>query len=74
VITGDGIARRAVDEPVTIRIHDREADLNVMEVPTGTPPLLGCLPLEAFDLYPNRKKRILEGNPQYGGEMITDLL
>jgi predicted aspartyl protease len=74
VITGNGIAKRAVYEPVRIRIHDREADLNVMEVPTGTPPLLGYLPLEALDLYPNPKKRALEGNPQYDGKMITDLL
>ena len=74
VITGNGIARRAVYEPVRICIHDREADLNVMEVPPGTPPLLGYLPLEALDLYPNPKKRVLEGNPQYGGKMVTDLL
>ena len=74
VITGNGIARRAVYEPVRIRIRDREADLNVMEVPTGTPPLLGYLPLEALDLYPNPRKRVLEGNPQYGGKMVTDLL
>ena len=45
-----------------------------MEVPTGTPPLLGYLPLEALDLYPNPKKRVLEGNPQYDGRMVTDLL
>jgi hypothetical protein len=32
------------------------------------------LPLEALDLYPNPKKRVLEGNPQYHGKMVTDLL
>ncbi len=74
VITGNGIVKRSVYEPVRIRIRDREADLNVMEVPTGTPPLLGYLPLEALDLYPNPKKRVLEGNPQYDGKMVTDLL
>jgi hypothetical protein len=30
--------------------------------------------LETLDLYPKPKKRILEGNPQHGGKMITDLL
>jgi predicted aspartyl protease len=74
VVTGNGIVKRAVYEPVRIRIRDREADLNVMEVPTGTPPLLGYLPLEALDLYPNPKKRVLKGNPQYDGKMVTDLL
>ncbi|HEY9175297.1 MAG TPA: retropepsin-like aspartic protease [Verrucomicrobiae bacterium] len=74
VITGNGLVKRAVYEPVRIQILDREADMNVMEVPSGTPLLLGYLPLEALDLYPNPKKRILEGNPQYDGKMITDLL
>lgn len=74
VITGNGLVKRAVYEPVRIHIFDREADMNVMEVPTGTPPLLGYLPLEALDLYPNPKKRVLEGNPQYDGKMVTDLL
>jgi predicted aspartyl protease len=74
VITGNGLVKRAVYEPVRIQIMEREADLNVMEVPTGTPLLLGYLPLEALDLYPNPKKRVLEGNPQYGGKLVTDLL
>jgi hypothetical protein len=53
---------------------DREADLNVMELPSGTPPLLGYLPLEALDLYPNPNERKLEGNPKYDGKMMMDLL
>jgi len=74
VITGNGLVKRAVYEPVRLQVQDREADMNVMEVPTGTPLLLGYLPLEALDLYPNPKKRVLEGNPQYDGKMVTDLL
>ena len=74
VITGNGLVKRAVYEPVRIQILDREANMDVMEIPTGTPLLLGFLPLEALDLYPNPKKRTLEGNPQYDGKMITDLL
>lgn len=74
VITGNGLAKRAVYEPVRIQILDREADLNVMEIPAGTPMLLGYLPLEVLDLYPNPKKRVLEGNPEYDGKMVTDLL
>jgi predicted aspartyl protease len=74
VITGNGLVKRSVYEPVRIQIKDREADMNVMEVPTGTPLLLGYLPLEALDLYPNPKKHVLEGNPQYDGKLVTDLL
>lgn len=74
VITGNGLVKRRVFEPVRIQIMDREADLNVMEAPTGTPSLLGFIPLGALDLYPNPTKRVLEGNPQYGGKLVTDLL
>jgi len=74
VVTANGLVKRGVYEPVRIEIMDREADLNVMEVPTGTPPLLGYLPLEALDLYPNTKDRKLEGNPKYDGKMVMDLL
>lgn len=74
VVTANGLVKRGVYEPVLIQIFDREADLNVMEVPTGTPPLLEYLPLEALDLYPNTKDRKLEGNPKYDGKMVMDLL
>jgi hypothetical protein len=43
-------------------------------IPATGHPLLGYLPLEALDLYPNPKKRVLEGKPAHGGKMITDLL
>lgn len=74
VITANGQVKRGIYEPVKIQIFDREADLNVMEVPTGTPPLLGFIPLGALDLYPNPKERKLEGNPKYDGKMVVDLL
>jgi len=74
VVTANGVVKRGVYEPVLIQVMDREANLDVMEVPTGTPPLLGYLPLEALDLYPNTKARKLEGNPKYDGKMVMDLL
>jgi predicted aspartyl protease len=74
VITGNGLVKRAVYEPVRIQILGREANMDVMEAPPGTPLLLGCLPLEALDLYPNPTKRVLEGNRAYGGKLVTDLL
>jgi len=74
VITANGQVKRGIYEPVQIQIFDRSANLDVMEVPPGTPLLLGYLPLEALDLYPNPKERKLEGNPKYDGKMIVDLL
>jgi predicted aspartyl protease len=59
VVTANGLVKRGVYEPVLIQVMDREANLDVMEVPVGTPPLLGYLPLEALDLYPSTKERKL---------------
>ena len=74
-LTANGVVERGIYSPVTIEILDRQADLNVMELPDdGTPALLGYLPLEALDLYPNPKLQILEGNPKYDGKMVVDLL
>lgn len=73
-ITANGQIDRSVYEPVRISVFDRSAILEVMGLTAGTPPLLGYLPLEALDLYPNPQRQILEGNPQYDGKMVVDLL
>ena len=74
VITATGRVERTIYSPVMLKIFDREANLDVMEVPDGVPPLLGYLALENLDLYPNPTKQILEGNPLYDGKMVMDLL
>ena len=73
-MTANGQVDRGIYEPVRIAVMDRNAILEVMELPAGTPPLLGYLPLEALDLYPNPQRQILEGNPKYDGKMVVDLL
>jgi len=73
-ITANGEVVASVYSPVRLQILDREANLDVIELPMGTPPLLGYLPLEALDLYPNLQRQTLEGNPKYDGRMVMDLL
>lgn len=73
-ITANGEVIANVYSPVRLQIQDREANLDVMEVPLGTPALMGYLPLEALDLYPNLPNQCLEGNPKYDGKMVMDLL
>ncbi len=73
-LTANGEIVTNVYSPVRLQINDREADMNVMELSIGTPPLLGYLPLEALDLYPNLKTQTLEGNPKYDGKMVINLL
>ncbi len=74
VVTENRRVKRRVFSPVQIKVMDREADMNVMELPIETPPLMGYLVLETLDLYPNPAKQILEGNPKYDGKMVMDLL
>jgi predicted aspartyl protease len=72
--TANGEVTRGIYSPISLRIFDREAIMEVMEVPDDTPPLLGYLALETLDLYPNPKLQILEGNPAREGKMVVDLL
>lgn len=74
VMTANGKAQRRVYSPVRIIVGDREADMNVMELPLGTPPLMGYLVLETLDLYPDPKNQRLTGNPALDGKMVMDLL
>ncbi|TGK01039.1 aspartyl protease [Leptospira semungkisensis] len=73
-LTANGTVEAWIFSPAQIRIWDRECNMEIMEVPNGTPPLLGYLALETLDLYPNPKKQILEGNPAHDGRMVIDLL
>ena len=72
--TANGEVMRGIFTPISLKIFDREAIMEVMEVPNDTPPLLGNLALETLDLYPNPKLQILEGNPAREGKMVVDLL
>ena len=72
--TANGEVTRGIYSPISLKIFDREAIMEVMEVPDDTPPLLGYLALETLDLYPNPKLQILEGNPAREGKMVVDLL
>jgi predicted aspartyl protease len=72
--TANGEVTRGIYTPISLKILDREAIMEVMEVPDDTPPLLGYLALETLDLYPNPKLQILEGNPAREGKMVVDLL
>ena len=74
VTTAVGEVTRRVFGTVRVEIMDRDAAIDVMELPPGVPPLLGYVPLELLDLVPNPKSGRLEGNPAHDGEYILDLL
>jgi len=73
--TANGTVDRDIYSPIKITIRDRDANLDVMEIPEGieAPPLLGYLALEVLDLYVDAKAQTLTGNPATDGKMYIDL-
>ena len=74
LITANGTVERRTYSPVRIAIMGRQTDVNVIELPIGTPSLLGVIPLEALDLIVNPRMQRLEGNPAHGGEYMIEAL
>jgi predicted aspartyl protease len=75
VRTANGVVKRGIYSPVSITIFDRDANLDVMELPDdGTPPLLGYLALEAMDLLVDSKEQKLIVNPANDGKWVIDCL
>lgn len=73
-ITANGPVERHVFGAVEVKLDDRDAIVEVMEMPEGGRPLLGYIALEIMDLVVNPKKGALEGNPDHDGKMMFDLL
>ncbi|MEX2214609.1 MAG: retroviral-like aspartic protease family protein [Phycisphaeraceae bacterium] len=72
--TANGIVERWVWSPAHVACQDRDAFVEVMEMPPDGRPLLGYLALERMDLVVNPRKGTLEGNPDHDGKMLLDLL
>ena len=60
-------------DPVRLTIQGRSCSVDVMEVPDGTPVLIGQIPLEQLDFVVDPKNQSLIGNPAHGGEQVMDL-
>jgi len=59
---------------VQFTIMGRDDKIQVIEVPDGTPTLIGQLPLEMLCFVVDMKNHRLIGDPFTGGEHIVDLL
>lgn len=55
-------------------VQGRECTVDVLELPEGSPVLIGQIPLELFDFVIDMRGQRLIGNPDHGGEQILDLL
>jgi len=58
---------------VRMEIMGREATVDPIEIPEGTPILIGQIPLEAMDWVVDLGSKKLIGNPAHGGEHIIEM-
>jgi len=73
-MTAAGVRMINVYESVRVEIMGREATVDPIEVPDGSPVLIGKVLLEIMDWVIDMSARKLIGNPAHGGEQILELL
>jgi predicted aspartyl protease len=73
-MTAGGIQTMNVYEAARIEIMGRLATVDPIEVPEGSPVLIGQIPLEMMDWVIDIKAKKLIGNPAHGGEQILEVL
>lgn len=69
--TGEG--RLGWYEAVHLEVQGRDCTVEVLELPDGSPALIGQVPLEIMDWVIDMKGHKLIGNPAHGGEWVTDM-
>ncbi len=69
--TGTGVL--GVYDVVHLRVQGRDCKVEVMELPEGSPALIGQIPLELMDWVIDMKNQKLIGNPAHGGDWITEM-
>src|SRR6266576_751652 len=70
--TTNGEALRFKYSPVQLELMGRKENFDVIEVPESVPNLLGQVPLEVLDLVVDPKRQRLIGNPEHGGEQMSE--
>lgn len=73
VRTAGGLRDVNVCGLVRVEIMGREAFVDPMELPPGSPILVGQLVLEAMDWVIDMRNHRLIGNPEHGGEQMLEL-
>jgi hypothetical protein len=68
-----GVGTASVHDTVQLTVQGRDCRVDVMEVPDGTPALIGQIPLEWLDFVIDMKNHKLIGDPRHGGEQIYEM-
>jgi clan AA aspartic protease len=72
-ITANGTVECRIFQGARLTILGRTCTADIMEVPEGTPALVGYFPLENLDLVIDPKQQAVTPNPAHGGRMVMDL-
>jgi clan AA aspartic protease len=72
-MTANGTVECKIFQGARLTILGRMCTADVMEVPEGTPSLVGYFPLENLDLVVDPKQQAVTPNPAHGGRMVMDL-
>jgi predicted aspartyl protease len=71
--TANGIREFGLYGPVRLTVQGRYCVLDVSELPEDCPVLIGQVPLELMDWVVDSKGQRLIGNPEHGGEWMSDM-
>ena len=69
-----GIVESAIFTAVRLTVQGRDCLSDVMEIPDDLPVIIGQVPLELMDWVVDLKGQRLIGNPEHGGEHMTEVL
>jgi clan AA aspartic protease len=72
VRTAPGPGVQQVHSAVRVVVENRDCLIEVAELPDGSPPLLGQVPLELMDFWIDMTNKRLAGNPEHGGQWMMD--
>ena len=71
--TTTGFATFGIYGPVRLTIDGRHCSVDVSEVASTCPVIIGYVPLELLDFVVDPKGQRLVGNPDHGGEFMFDM-
>jgi clan AA aspartic protease len=71
--TAAGPRTMSIYSGARLEVQGRACNVEVMELPDDSEPLLGQIPLETLDWWVDVVNRRLVGNPEHGGQWMIDL-
>jgi predicted aspartyl protease len=73
VRTTNGVREVGLYGPVRLTVQDRFCTIDAVDLPEDCPVLIGQVPLELMDWVVDLKGQRLIGNPEHGGEWMSDM-